>query len=447
MPFSEADVAALKNRIEGEIKRRGLLYHAVGHGWTCEPFGIPGNSWDKREYTVPEDAKALLAEVNGKRELWGGIPLNTNLCYSNPEVVERMSGAIADYCERNPQIDYLHVWLADGKNNHCECESCRRARPSDLYVRLLNEIDRKLTERGLPARIVFLIYVDLLWAPETERLHNPDRFTLMFAPITRTYTTPFCDSLTGELPAAPPYERNRLTMPRDVASNVAHLRDWQRSFPGDGFDFDYHLMWDHFRDLGAFGTAKVLFEDMQNLDRLGLGGMMSCQLQRCFFPNGLMMRAMAEALRDKNASFDAMADAYMRECYGADAPAVSAYLRRLTRLSDAVYLRQEKPAADPEAAAGYAEIPAAVSEMHGLIEERCRTAHSRAERVNWELLRIHGEYCVRIAAAFEARANGEPERARQLYERTVDFLRRTEPEYHPAFDLGLFQSVIKPLFP
>ena len=48
----------------------------------------------------------------------------------------------------------------------------------------------------------------------------------------------------------PPFERNKLQFPRTPEGNLAFLRGWQGTFDGDSFDFDYHLMWDHFRDPG-----------------------------------------------------------------------------------------------------------------------------------------------------------------------------------------------------
>ena len=109
-PVDHADIEGIRDSTVLEIKRRGLLYHATGHGWTCEPFGISGTGWDAdREHPVPEESRPFLALVNGKRELSGNIPLNTNLCYSNPEVRERMSDAVVDYCLERPEVDYIHV--------------------------------------------------------------------------------------------------------------------------------------------------------------------------------------------------------------------------------------------------------------------------------------------------------------------------------------------------
>jgi len=157
-------------RLENEIKKRGLIYHAVGHGWTCEPLNIPGLDWDVKYLSVPDGVEQYLALVDGKRELWDGIPLNTNLCYSNLEVQSMIVESIVEYLKIHKNIDILHFWLADGTNNQCECENCKDTRPSDFYIRMLNKLDKRLTAEGIDTKIVFLIYVDLFWPPEKEKL-------------------------------------------------------------------------------------------------------------------------------------------------------------------------------------------------------------------------------------------------------------------------------------
>lgn len=123
----------------------------------------------------------------------------------------------------------------------------------DFYVLLLNELDAALTERGLSTRIVFLIYQDLLWPPLEERLENQERFILMFAPISRTYSRELRWSKEAEVP---PYVRNKLSFPRSAEANVAFLDAWREVFAGDSFDFDYHLM--YYRRLCGAAHARGL---------------------------------------------------------------------------------------------------------------------------------------------------------------------------------------------
>jgi len=79
---------------------------------------------------------------------------------------------IVRYLRSHPHVHYLHLWLADGSNNQCECDLCRATRPADFYVMLLNELDERLAREGLRASVVFLVYVDLYWPPQRERIRN-----------------------------------------------------------------------------------------------------------------------------------------------------------------------------------------------------------------------------------------------------------------------------------
>ena len=64
-------------------------------------------------------------------------------------------------------------------------------RPSDWYMMIMNEVDEKLEAAGLDTRIVFISYVDTLWGPEKFAIKNPKRFSLLYAPISRSYCSSF----------------------------------------------------------------------------------------------------------------------------------------------------------------------------------------------------------------------------------------------------------------
>ncbi len=315
-----------------EMSKRGILYHAVGHGWTCEPFGVPGLGWDKWTQPLPEEARDAFAMINGKRGLWENTPINTQACYSNANVRKKILENVCEYIEAHPTVDVLHFWLADGFGNHCECEGCKKHRPSDFYIMLLNELDEMLTERKLNTRIVFLIYVDLLWPPIEMTLNNPDRFIIMFAPITRSYRKSFRSD--SELPPITDYVRNAgfEAMPTEVSLNVAYLKEWQKIFDGDGFDYDYHYMWAHIKDPGCVRLAKILHEDIQNLKNIGLNGFISCQLGRVMFPNALNLTVMGRTLWKRDTDFEEVCTEYFNDCYGDKGAQVLEYMKNLSEM-------------------------------------------------------------------------------------------------------------------
>ncbi len=438
-PITSEEVARMWKSIEEEIALRGLDYHATGHGWTCEPFGISAGGWDKvPDEETPAEIRTILAEVDGKRCFWKGAPLNTNLCYSNPVVREKMTDAIVNYCKVHTDVNFLHLWLADGSNNHCECAECRKKIPSDFYVDILNLLDQKMADAGIETKVVCLIYCDLLWAPKQERIANPDRFVLMFAPITRTYTTSFAEVDLDKIPELPPYVRNQLIRPTSVAENVAHLNKWQQEQKiVDSFDFDYHLMWDHSIDPGYYECARILHRDMTHLDKLGLKGMMSCQLQRTFFPTGLPFYAMAKGLWDKESQFEEIAAEYFTAAFGEEAKAVEAYLSELSVLFDPAYTRKEKPL-DP--AGVETRMKAAKERIDGFYAQyKDKTGPS------WELLKHHANFTKQYAntlAAYLGDGHTSEERETEK-QKLMNLCYELEPYVHEGFDPHKFKDIFR----
>jgi hypothetical protein len=424
---------AYTRRIRAAVKARGLWLHMVGHGWTCEPFGISGTGWYRDDGELPEATRRHLALIKGVRELWHGVALNTNLCYGNPETRSIMVDSIVEYARTNEDVDIVHVWLADGSNNHCECELCVEREPADWYVMLLNEIDSALTDAGLDTRIVFLIYVDLLWPPRTEALRNPDRFILMFAPISRSYNQAFSAGA-EPLPDLPPFERNHLSFPKDPAANVAFLRGWQQGFSGDSFDFDYHYMWDHFTDPAQTALPRVLHQDLQCLRDIGLNGFISCQVQRAFLPTGLGMTVMGRTLWDRTLTFDQIRQDHFRHCFGADGPRVWDWLEQVGERLNRV---TRGDATDTDACvAGLDEIPDLVAPMAAYARERCGCAQPVVSR-SWMLLTVLCEYCIRLGRVLRKRLQGREDEARTELGAVLEWLREHEAEIHPVFDVYL----------
>ena len=427
---NDDDVDHIRMAFEEEIILRGLDYHAVGHGWNNEALGIHSSSWVDYDGEVPADKKQYLAEINGKRELFGGKPLNTNLCFSNPEARTAVANTVADYCKAHPAVTHLHVWLADDKNNHCECEECRKMRPSDFYVMMLNEVDEKLTAEGIDTKIVCLLYLDLLWAPEVQKIKNQDRFVLMFAPMTRTYTHALADYDRSKPVELAPYERNKLIMPTTVAENVEYLRIWQNEqIKNDSFDYDYHLMWDHYNDPGYFSCARILHADCTGLDKIGLRGMVSCQSNRCAFPTGLPMYAMARGLWDKNSTFDAVTDEYFTSAFGEDGETVKNYLAKISELFCPTYMRREKPFAKEKMIENVIEAKKVVNSFDA---EYIKARANLSE--DWKHLEYHADIVRIYADVVLAGLRCDEEQVKVFTQAMYDYMFRVEKDIGDYFD-------------
>jgi len=463
-PITHDELDGMTRATEAEVHRRGLLYHAIGHGWTClEEFHTPKN-WVRRESKVTPEYAQYIAMINGKRDIIPGYaPGDTNMCYSMPYVRDVMTNAVLDYCQKHPYTDYVHFWLADGLNNHCECEECSKMLPADWYVLMLNELDEKLTAAGVKTRVVFLLYVDLLWEPKQLRIKNPDRFVLMFAPITRNYSNSFKLDKSVDLDNYPlnEYVRNHNPMPNAVEENVARLRRWQNMFGGDSFDFDYHLMWAHYSDPSYMHIAKIMYEDMAGMQDIGLNGMISCQEQRTFFPSGIVMEVMARALWNRNETFEDICADYFDRCYGEDGPKVYHFFETLGKLFDAPSLRgQAVLRADGyEGAAGADGNVDKVAQLGALraIKPTLRAFESviqqnlnhvdEALNLSWEYLQYYLQYADLLADAAIARAEGNTALAHSIYLQWKGYVCRIEPEIHRVFEVYEAFSSLKGFFP
>lgn len=323
-----AECAALDAEVVAVLQQRGLLLHRVGHGWTCAAVGHTAYGWEIAG-NAPEAIRPLLAEVSGVRDWFQGVPINTELCYSNPEVRARFSATVLDYARQHPEVDVLHVWASDGLNNCCECAECAKNSPSDWYITLLNEIAPRLKAVAPAMRMVVLCYTNTLWPPQQITPTGlGDNVTFMFAPISRCYAHTILDPRCAEGQPAQPFARNAVTPPRANADFATILRAWQQYLPSgtDAFVFDYHLWWNVSNDLLATNLSSLFPRDIQDYRQAGLNGLLSCQVQRAFVPTALPMVAMALALWNPDTSSKLIEEQYLTTAFGPNATLVTSFL-------------------------------------------------------------------------------------------------------------------------
>ncbi len=444
--LEEDDYKAAFRMVALEAKKRGLKRHAVGHGWHIEALGHTDHTHVSglTDADFTEEQRSKMAMRDGKRGLYLGQNLfGTQLCYSQDALRDAMNERIVEYLKENPDIDYLHYWLADGCNNHCECEDCQKHRPSDWYVMILNDLDRRLKEAGITSRIVCLIYVDLLWEPMEFTVENPDRFILMFAPITRTYDTSYSDF---DKPAEKtPYVRNKLIWPRSAAENLVYLRDWQeKQLKGDSFLFDYHLMWNQYKEPGYRNLSRVIYEDMYNLKNLGLGGSVSCEVYNCQIPNDFPHRIMARTLWNRSVDYYAEELECMKETYGGDFERAFGYLDAVTKTFSIIYRYYDDAKGTVEDQKALApRIESLVEEFVPVIKENLAKALPNAQHISWELLLLHTEYILEYARAYCAKYRGDADKAEEHLGRFNAVCDKIHDKYHKYFSIYFSKFSVK----
>jgi len=427
------------NVIEDELARRGLLYHAVGHGWHAEAYGVPGIGWMEID-PVPEEFREKTALVAGRRTVLWGKPMLTALCYSEPDVQRRMVRCIADYAEAHRNVDYLHVWLDDSYNNKCECDRCREKRTFDFYVQILNALDRELNQRDIDTRIVFLAYDDLLMPPLEEWFDHADRFTFMYANGRGDYTRPLAPVSDEVEPVS--FELNRLERGelKSVEQVAARLQDWMDRIEGDSFIFEYY------GGAETIERARVVWRDVRNLQRFGLNGLVNCQALRVFFPTGLGMVALGRTLWDADLEFDDIAADYFAAAYGRDGAVCREFLAGAERLSGEVNRLLD---AGEDAAA-------VIEELQGLLEgfEPVLARNDSAARepdgkrgcraTSWRLMGLYVSIMREFAAYARARGEGHPAAMGMIGHPLGEYLNSVEDEYQPFLEP---RRVLRRLFP
>ena len=425
------EVMACLGELEEDISTRGIIYHAVGHGWASAVLGVEGyNPKEKLELT--DEQKSMIAMIDGKREIWANNSHNTNLCYSNNRVQKSMVDDIVNYCTEHPGVDYLHFWLADGCNNNCECEKCRDTRPADFYAQMLNAVDKKLEEKGLPTKVVFLLYYDLLWKPLAEKLKNHNRFTLMFAPISRSYSESYDATAKG---TTTPFNRNKLIWPQNIGDCLEYLREWQEYFPGDSFVFDYHFMWNQYYDFPHYATAEVLYGDIRALEDINIQGFMNCGIHRSFAPSALAMNVLAETLWNKEVPFDEICENVLKAEFGIKWERVRDYLKTLSGISAVKAIRLEEDFS-PKHRENLLKSKEIILEFSKVIDEEIKACDS----FTWKTLKFHGE--VYLKSIDYLLACGEDEKDEEILKDLKDFVFKNEFTYKDVFDGTFFCDTI-----
>ncbi|MBR3943065.1 MAG: DUF4838 domain-containing protein [Clostridia bacterium] len=424
-----AEAMEYRNKMVFEIKKRGMYLNSGGHGLTCTPFGVALNA---KGDEVPEEMKDLLAMIDGKRRVHLSIG-NTQLCYSNPKVTEKLAGFIANYARENPEVDFYDVSFADAMNNQCECENCQKILPGDGVVRIINRADEIMTKEGLKMKLNLSLYLDNLWSA-TEKVNNPDRVNLVFAPIGRNYKVSY-DEMT-ELPEIPEFVRNKNENPTDIALNIAFLKKWKEAIPGaKAFSWEY-FNWNTQRyvDMGNLNASEIVYRDIQALEQVGLDGILNCQSQRSFLPTGLAAYMHAKTFWHSEKAYMDLVKEYYEGAFGQYADLFYNHFRSLSNLS-----KEEESCEKSEKLLEL--VNRILSEIAAIEKEQKLDNPCHVQSVFYA--KYHAMVFQRIAQAELVYYRDGSEKSMPEWQKIIDFVRKTEASVYNVFDLVHFINYLK----
>ena len=451
-PVTHATILQWKRACESEISKRGLQFHDIGHGWTAYPFGIDVTAdyeTMKDDSVYGEGMLKYIAEVGGKRGIYQHF-MNTNYCMSNPEARAIVTASLVDHATKHPNADYIHFWLSDGFNGHCECKECQKKTPADWYTIQLNEIDEALAEKGLDSKIVFIAYLDTVWAPLEEKIKNKDRFTMLMAPISRTYSESVKKS--NKKYGTIPYKRNANVLPPTLGQYFEYYDEWKKMWEGSDICYEYHFWRAQFYDIAGIELSKVVNGDVKAYHEIGIRGIIEDGSQRCFFPTGLLFYTYARTLFDSSLTADEIRDDYFSHVFGEGKAELEGYLEELSAAFDIFYVMKRRsldesisPFYNPEKAKDFARVPEIVARGREIIK-KYYNSDVRVQTAAVRLLERHADFAIAYAKALYYKCQGDDKSATREYEKLIDEMGQRESEFEGWYDFNLSVLALRQVF-
>lgn len=454
----------MTKEIEDAITLVGLQFHDIGHGYIFEPFGVHYLD-HKLTRDIPEEKYAEIEPYlplrDSKRRVLNGCINWTNICLSNKKLAQITADWFVDFVKSKPEIDFLHVWLGDGANNHCECENCMKQSVSDMYIDMLNIIDETFERNGLSTKIVCIQYVDTRKAPEKSRFKNPERFILMPA-ISRSYLVPYSNEK-YPFPLPDVSNRHDFKSVSDFRGCMELFNGWRKQYPSlPVIFFDYHLYSTHFTDPGYMFVSNIIAEDIKMLDKVGSQGIVNCKTQRSYFPTALPVYASGALLENPARSFDEIAEEYFEAAFGDKGQITREYLEKLSTLCDQNMIKkltsvenfkedalgEKKPLwrDNPKATALFEQIEPTVNDYVSKLDKFIAETTDPCRKHSFELLKRHGEMVRLYGKALLEGSKGNKSESDKYAVMLKEYAVAHEKEYMPEFDVCLFTRAMDVTF-
>ena len=452
-PVSDEQILQWRRQCEVEVNKRGMRLFSIGHGWTCRALGFPSEHRPVDINDFTEEQRNFIALRDGKREFYADIPVLSQVCLSNPKVRSLIADYVVEFSKNHENITDLIFSLGDSPNAQCECEACVKMSTTDWQVAVLNELDEKLTAANLNTRIAPNIYLDTFFPPEQVKFKNPKRFTYLYSPITRDYTSSVTEDTV--IPPSPKFEYNNFKMPT-TEELYALLKDWQKVFAGDILCFEYHFWRTQFLEIGQQVLARTLHKDVKSLRIMGIDGMLEDASQRSGFPNGFLAYIYAVSMMDSNCDFDAVREDYFQHIYGQRWDKIMKILDRISQIFDIGYMHDlyqchihykevsEKTVRQPELVAKFQRAHDLAAEIRYHYERKAKQL-TRVQTVFWNIIWHYSEFIDLYADVMIARCQGHIFKSRELAGQMLGEFGKRELEIERYYDHPLAVETIHTL--
>jgi hypothetical protein len=369
---------------------------------------------------------------------------------SNREARKRVTAAIVEHARKHPNADYIHFWLSDGFNNHCECEECKKKTPADWYVIQLNEVDEALSRENLDSKIVFIAYLDTVWAPVEEKIKNISRFTMLVAPISRTYSESVKRG--SQKMGIEPYKRNQNKLPATLGQYFEYFDEWKKKFEGPKICYEYHFWRPQFYDISGIELSKVINGDVKAYKEVGISGIIEDGSQRCFFPTGLPFYTYARTLFDSSLTAEEIREDYFSHILGDGKEEIEGYLTELSEAFDHFYLMKRRskdetvsPFYNPDKMKDFAKVPEIVEKGRAIIK-KYYNSDIRVQTASVRLLEVHLVFAEYYAKALYSKCQGKDDEAFEKFEELRLELGKYEAEFEGRYDFNLAMLALKQIF-
>lgn len=156
---------------------------------------------------------------------------------------------------------------------------------------------------------------------------------------------------------------------------------------------------------------------MYNLQKMGLGGNISCEVFTCQIPNDFPHRIMARTLWNRGVDYYAEEKQCYEETYGAGSDAAFAYLSQVSDAFSLIYRYYNDPENTRDEQSNFAaNVEKIVCDFKPELEKYLSLELPRAQHISWELLDLHTEYIVEYARAYRAKYLNQIEEAEKQLE-------------------------------